>query len=157
MSPVPDAICITTNGAVKTNGACVMGRGIAQQARDKFPGIDKQLGKLIDEEGNHVHDLGIWNEATDTHLISFPVKHHWREQADIELIYRSTCELVDWCNRSGQIWRAETLGREAHLQGLWTRILLPQPGCGNGGLDWESDVENVIKPILDDRFIVVTL
>jgi hypothetical protein len=37
-------IAITTNGYVKGNGACVMGRGCAKEARDSFPGIDLGWG-----------------------------------------------------------------------------------------------------------------
>jgi hypothetical protein len=31
-----DSLCITTNGYVKNNGACVMGRGIALTAARKY-------------------------------------------------------------------------------------------------------------------------
>lgn len=33
-------------------------------------------------------------------------------------------------------------------------ILIPKPGCGNGGLKWE-DVKKQIEPLLDDRFIII--
>ena len=45
-------IVITTNGFVKKNGECVMGRGIAQQTRDKFPGFAKKLGTAIKDAMN---------------------------------------------------------------------------------------------------------
>ncbi|MCZ2224447.1 MAG: hypothetical protein LC122_12560 [Chitinophagales bacterium] len=34
---IADAICITTNGIVKSNQEAVMGAGIALQAAEKFP------------------------------------------------------------------------------------------------------------------------
>lgn len=44
----PNAVaCITTNGYVNGRGECVMGRGVARQAKARFPGIAKQLGTLI--------------------------------------------------------------------------------------------------------------
>lgn len=50
-----DALCITTNGFVKSNGECVMGKGIAKQIKQYFPNIPKDLGKLIKTKGNKVH------------------------------------------------------------------------------------------------------
>ena len=39
-----DIIAITTNGVVKKNGELVMGRGIASQAKQRYPDIPKILG-----------------------------------------------------------------------------------------------------------------
>lgn len=123
---------ITTNGDVKTNGACVMGRGCALEARERFPGIDHVLGRMITGLGNHVHIL-------KAGLLSFPVKHHWRDPADVNLIRQSAIELLDLHN-SGQIGG---------------RVLLPRPGCGNGGLNW-TEVKPVLEAILDNRFNIIT-
>lgn len=130
---------ITTNGDVKTNGACVMGRGCALEACERFPGIDHVLGRMIQGLGNHVHVL---KEG----ILSFPVKHHWRDRADIELIRRSATELRDFCDGRGT---------GIDYRGPFYRILLPRPGCGNGGLNW-TDVKPILESILDDRFAVIT-
>lgn len=129
-----DLYCITTNGVVKKNGRCVMGRGIAQQARDRFIDFDYELGQHILTEGNVVNLIGKWD---DDWYASFPVKHKWFEQADLELIEKSAKELV-------------RLTAACHFE----HVLLPRPGCGNGGLDW-ADVKPVIEPILDDRFTII--
>mgnify|MGYP001585303530 CR=1 FL=1 len=42
-----NCIGITTNGTVKSNGACVMGRGVALQAKLRVHGIDRQIGRAI--------------------------------------------------------------------------------------------------------------
>jgi hypothetical protein len=42
-----DLFLITTNATLKRNGALVIGRGIARQARDRFPGLDIALGRHI--------------------------------------------------------------------------------------------------------------
>jgi hypothetical protein len=42
-----DGFCITTNGFVKSNGECVMGRGIARTCRDRFAGLARRLGWMI--------------------------------------------------------------------------------------------------------------
>ena len=138
---VADATVITTNGFVKSNGRAVMGRGCAREARDRYKdlpasNVDELLGYLLKTEGNHVHDLGLWKGRR---LITFPTKHHWREASDLELIMRSSGELVVLANT---------------LQ--LTNIAMPRPGCGSGRRRW-SDVRPLIEEVLDDRFIVCHL
>ena len=143
-----DVRVITTNGSVKTNGECVMGRGCAKEARDRCPGLAKLLGDKIAEKGNHVHFLYSEGQEDLIDVYSFPVKHKWMEKADIKLIERSARELVH-----------EMIGMPSDTGYLVSPtssvIVLPRPGCGNGGLRWE-DVKEVISPILDDRFHVIT-
>jgi hypothetical protein len=126
---IPDtAICITTNGFVKANGECVMGRGCALEAKARMPMIASVLGALINKHGNHVHRIY-------DGLYSFPVKHAWYEKADLKLIERSCKEISD-------------LATEKH-------IVIPRPGCGNGKLSY-SDVCPILEKELDDRFSVIT-
>jgi len=131
-----DVICITTNGFVKANGQAVMGRGCALTYSKMYPGATKILANKIQRNGNHVSKLG-----TDkgTEFWSFPVKHNWWENADLELIERSARELVIFANDDP----------------TWTKILIPRPGCGNGHLDY-AVVRPILAPILDDRFLIVT-
>lgn len=127
-------ICITTNPDINAQGRLVMGRGCAEQAANKFNGLANHLACLVKEGGNHVY------EVTGHHLLTFPVKHHWKDRADTKLIQRSAQELADWAG--------------AHN---WPRVYIPRPGCGNGGLRW-----SVVKPLLEDvwkvhphRFVIV--
>ena len=131
-----DVIVITTNGATRKDGAAIMGRGVALQAKSRYPGIEHVLGRLIRENGNHVNLI----TGNTPKIVSFPVKHHWREKADLKLINQSVLELV---------WLTDRL---SGLAGLHT-VALPRPGCGNGRLRWE-DVRSIIRPVLDDRFTV---
>ena len=128
-----DVRVITTNGTVKANGECVMGRGCALEAKRQQQGIALALGRLIQQRGNHVHLLN--NGKVE--LYSFPVKHHWMQKADLALIARSAEELLCEVETGPLV------------------VVLPRPGCGNGGLKW-SDVKPAIAPILDDRFHVIT-
>ena len=132
-----DALVITTNGMVKKDGRCVMGRGIAQQARDMFPGIDFELGQAIKHEGNHVYPLIYHDLYPRITIVSFPVKHHWKQRADLQLIERSAKEL-----------------RRLADDKYWGKVGLVRPGCGNGQLDWET-VRPLLVRHLDDRFYVV--
>ena len=130
-----DVVVITTNGTIKANGECVMGRGCAAEAKRMYPAVPKQLGTSIKAYGNIVSPL----LDRPIHLVSFPVKHRWHEKADVQLIERSAHALVHAANTI--------------YDGL--TFVMPRPGCGNGGLKWD-DVKPVIEPILDDRFHVIT-
>lgn len=137
-----EAICITTNGIVKRNGQAVMGAGIAKTAKERFTGIDIRLGQRLTLQGNHVYCLGTSNinENEKFYIFSFPTKHNWRDDSDLQLIKQSCKELVALCNRK-------------HI----TTCYLPKPGCKNGHLDWENQVKPVIEPLLDDRFIITSI
>lgn len=125
-------IVITTNGTVRADGECVMGRGIAAQARSNFPKVGMALGKHIKAEGNNLCILDKWR------LIAFPVKHNWWEIASGTLIVKS----------------ARKLAELPELNAIPTPIYMPRPGCGNGGLRW-APIRGLLEPILDDRFVVV--
>jgi len=126
-------IVIPTNGFIKNTGECVMGRGLAFQAKVKFPNLPKELGDRIKIYGNVVF---VW---TKYRLITFPVKRVWWEKADIELIEKS-------CEQLREIFKL-------NLSGLPVPVYLPRVGCGNGKLNW-SDVKPILDRILDDKFIV---
>ena len=121
---------ITTNGIVKSNGLAVMGRGIAKQAVDRVPEIQKQLAWKLNTSGNHVYAF------LKHHMFSFPTKQDWRYPSNLELIGQSCREL-----------RTFSAGR----------VYLPRPGCSNGGLHW-SEVKPVLEKYLPEEwFVVVSL
>lgn len=120
---------ITTNGDVRRDGCCVMGRGCAKEAALKYPTLPRVLGASIIKWGNTVQ----FHEAYN--LFSFPVKHHWNEPADLELIAQS----VEKFNRI--------------ILSSCTYVM-PRPGCGNGGRTWEE-----VQPLLinlPDNVTVIT-
>lgn len=127
---------ITTNGFVKKDGTAVMGRGCAKEAAKKYPQLPEALGMRIQEHGLTVEVFGL----SET-IIAFPVKYNWYEKASVELIAQSTVELLE---------KANTRREEP-----WRTIVMPRPGCGNGGL-WWGDVKLLLEQILDDRFHVIT-
>jgi hypothetical protein len=126
-------IAVTTNGFINQRGQLVMGRGCAQEAASKFPGIQTRLAKLVREGGNHVYYVPEYN------IFSFPVKRYYWNDADIELIKRSCGELM-----------AQLGNSRVRLP-----LYMPRPGCGNGHLDWD-EVYYDIKPLLSDDIVVVT-
>lgn len=128
-------IVIPTNGFVKNDGSAVMGAGLAKQALKRFPGIDKKVGQAIKKLGNRPVAFG------NQRLITFPVKHHWAQEADIELIRTSAELLVELVDKHE----------------LDAPYYLPRVGCGNGKKIWDTEVYPVLKGTLDDRFVVVEL
>jgi len=124
-------IAVTTNGVVKADGTCVMGKGIALQAAQKFPTLPEKLGYKLRRSGNHVYAF------LEIRILSFPTKHDWRDPSSLSLIKQSCEELV-------------AILHEYNID----RLYMTRPGCGNGRLDW-NDVKPILEGTLDDRFIIV--
>jgi len=133
-----DAVCIPTNLTVKNNGSAVMGAGIAKLLRDKFASrqLDIRLGQNLQNgiKGVHIICDVITVDSPDAYitkwLLAFPTKNHWKDPSPIELIIQSAQQLVQFTNKEG-----------------WSRVVLTRPGCGLGGLDWETEVKPVIGPL----------
>lgn len=123
----PNFICVTTNGDLRRDGSCVMGAGIALQAKKRFLELPKKLGDKIQQSGNHVYRFDEYR------IITVPTKHHWNEHSDLELISRSIIELID-------------ITRDL------SEIAVTKFGCGLGGLKW-ANVEPLMR-VLDDRFVL---
>lgn len=159
-----DAICITTNGVVKKTGECVMGRGIAQAIKKKYPGIDRTLGELIRLNGNITQVIIPRDDVIPYNILAFPVKpiskrctgndfvSHmnfnigdtipgWACKADVNIIRQSAINLVDLVDNYYE---------------YWDNIILPYAGCGAGELNWEKDICPILSEILDDRFTAMT-
>lgn len=122
-----DHFIVTTNSFIKTNGAVVMGRGLAKQVRDSFPGVDKALGQEI-VRVTGLKQGGKYGLLLGNPLSAFQVKYHFKDTADIELIEFST----------------DMLHREA-LVNPNKKYALNFPGIGNGKLSYDE-----VKPIIDE-------
>jgi len=152
-----DVIVITTNGFIKANGECVLGRGIAKSIKDMYPSIPKVLGNKIKENGNVINTIGLHNGIR---LLSFPVKpayttpdnvvKHmrgkvgnpspgWASIGSLPLIKQSLIQLVKLADENN-----------------WTNIGLPLLGCGAGELSWSKDVEPLVNKYLDNRFTIMS-
>lgn len=155
-----DALCITTNGFVTSNGNCVMGRGIAKQVATELPQVPALLGKLIKRHGNVTQSILTHNNIV---LVAFPVKpvftinqgdnvvrhaqgnyglHEtvpgFHAKADLSIIRDSAERLADLASFNG-----------------WKNVILPRPGCGAGELTWDK-VKPILDEYLDDRFTSYT-
>jgi len=128
-----DLFLITTNATLKGNGALVMGRGLARQARDRFSGLDMAWGQAIAGRCGH---LGRYHLLVSPHwprakLGAFQVKQDYRHQADPRLIRKSVAALSGWC--------------AAHPG---AQVALNFPGIGNGRLS-RSAVLPIIAQLPD--------
>ena len=141
-------VCVTVNGCVRQDGRAVMGCGVAAQAARRIPELPARLGSFIKEHGwEKVYQLA-------PGVLSFPVKRDqgvcdggnvvrhmahkfrvgdpvpgWALKAEVEIIADSLVLLKRW---AGYFERGH--------------IILPRPGCGAGGLDWETQV----KPLCEE-------
>jgi hypothetical protein len=128
-------ITITTNGNVNIKGEAIMGKGIALEAKRRYPEIPILLGKKISNIGNCLH---YWGEKG---LLFLPTKYNWWENSDIALIEKSCRELRDFFDKV--------------ITEYPTPIYVVRLGCENGKLDWQN-VKPILEKYLDDRFIVVS-
>ena len=120
---------------VNTEG--VMGKGIALQFRQAYPGMFKayvdackvgrvQLGQM------DVHDLGGLAEGPRW-IINFPTKGHWRARSRLVDIDAGLEDLIATVRRLGL-----------------RSIAVPPLGCGHGGLDWAQ-----VRPRIVQAFAAV--
>jgi hypothetical protein len=115
-----DLFCITTNSYVTGSGHLVMGRGIAEEAAEKFPELPAAFGSLIldyaRDSSTKINYYLVHHVAL--HMAAFQVKYHYRHPARIELIKGATKKLSQMA-RERPTWRFD----------------LNFPGVGYGGLE----------------------
>lgn len=126
-----DLFLITTNATVTARGTLVMGRGIARQARDRFPGLAEALGQHILNicggpsaslrTGLGEYGLLISPRWPAAKLGTFQVKQHYSQLASLELIRHSTTALCAWC-----------------IKHPTATVVVNFPGIGNGCLRREA-------------------
>jgi len=152
-------VVITTNGFVKKNGECVMGRGIALQAKKLFPNIPTKLGSLIKSSGNQVYQLGAYGPYKD--IWTFPVKRAWDQSYTTNVVehmqhmFRQGERVPGWALVADPLLinlSAEMVSNLVKFLPDNINIYMPRPGCGAGELLWEN-VKPWLENLLCDRFI----
>ena len=136
-----DLFCVTTNAQVrKKDGALVMGRGIALEAAQRYPGLQQEAGRRITEHlalrarlgrPDRFYGLLVIRAGTvpglDFHLGLFQVKDHWKDEASPGLIASSARRLHAALSPSLRLRAIHSpwAGGVGHLN---------YPGIGNGRL-----------------------
>lgn len=109
------------------NTVGVMGRGIALEFKRLFPEMYRQYRDLCE---NGQLDIGkLWlHKSSNKWVLAFPTKKHWRYPSRVEYIEAGLQKFVG---------SYEDLGIHS--------VAFPALGCGNGQLDFESQV----KPLME--------
>ena len=132
--PYFEAVVVTTNGQVDSQGAAIMGGGCALEAAQRYRDLPFLLGHRLQKFGNACYVFYLGRHT----IVTMPTKGDVRKPSNLNLIIRSLGELQDLTNQRG-----------------WKKVLLPRPGVGLGGLDWETQVRPLCR-ILDNRFHIIT-
>jgi len=126
-----DLFLFTSNPIVNKRGLAVMGRGIAKQVADRYPGVRRDFGTMLQEGIKYSCDqIGIYDDQA---IGYFMVKLHWKDAALLDVIRSSTASLNEW------------------LVGHFppASVALNFPGIGNGRLRRE-DVLSIIEKLPDN-------
>lgn len=133
---VYDAICCTTNTVVKGNGELVMGAGIAKDFANEYKWLPANWGKRV--QGHKQPIVIVTLMKVRPHLVAVPTKIDWKQPSTLELVDDSINSLAILTDQLG-----------------WQKVLLPRPGCSNGGLSWKLEVKPLLEKYLDSRFIII--
>ena len=116
-------VAVTTNGVTRHDGCAAMGAGVALQANQRFPGLAWAVGQANQAHGNIPHAF------PEHKVVTFPTKHHFRDNSDLALIEQSARHLMAMLDAGT----------------LTSPVYLPRPGVGFGRLAW-SDVKKALEP-----------
>lgn len=129
-----DHFLITTNGCITYDGRLVMGRGIALEAKNRWPELPYKLAVAIRREGNLdlADRMWLYYVILGKKLGIFQVKRNWQDKASTGIIYTSTCEL-------------DAIARELPDESFH----LNYPGIGNGKLSIDQ-VQPIVSVLPDN-------
>lgn len=122
------AVCILTNDMIR-NGENIMGGGIAREAADRNPGLKRICAEAIIQ---HKFSMG-FDRISGAELLRFSTKDVVWQPSKLNMIEQCLVKLSDYCKTNPN-----------------KAIYLPRPGCGLGGLDWETEVKPLCEKYLSD-------
>ncbi len=106
----------------------VMGKGIAKDFKEREPQMFAAYKRICDEKLLVPGKLWLW-KGTNSWVLNFPTKNHWRNPSKLEWIEAGLEKFEN---------TYESLGIN--------EISFPRLGCGNGGLDWED-----VRPLMEQH------
>jgi O-acetyl-ADP-ribose deacetylase (regulator of RNase III)/uncharacterized protein YwgA len=99
----------------------VMGKGVAEQFKSRFPAMFEDYKKRADRKAVRLGEPYLYRDRSGVQIINFPTKDHWRSPSRLADVERGLDYLVAHASEWGI-----------------TSIALPPLGCGNGGLEWSE-------------------
>lgn len=115
------------------NTVGVMGKGLALQFKQRWPTMFKCYKLACDMGVLEIGDLYAYKGEQGPVILCFPTKKHWRDPSKVEYI------------EAGLRYFTETYP----LSRLGS-IAFPMLGCGEGGLDFDSQVRPLMEQYLND-------
>jgi O-acetyl-ADP-ribose deacetylase (regulator of RNase III) len=112
------------------NTVGVMGRGIALEFKRLFPEMYRQYRELCEQGQFEIGMLWLY-KSPNKWVLNFPTKKHWRNPSHVEYVEAGLRKFVD---------SYADLGVHS--------IAFPALGCGNGRLDFETQVKPLMEKYL---------
>jgi len=112
------------------NTVGVMGKGVALQFKRHFPEMHTKYRDLCEKGDFSVGSLWLY-KTPNKWVLNFPTKRHWRQPSRIEYVESGIKKFVEIYSNMG-----------IHS------IAFPPLGCGNGQLDFPSQVQPLMEKYL---------
>jgi O-acetyl-ADP-ribose deacetylase (regulator of RNase III) len=113
------------------NTVGVMGKGLALQFRERFPGLYPAYQKACQRGEVRIGRVFVFDRGPSSSprfILNFPTKAHWKDPSRLEYIRAGLVDLV-------------RVVRELGIRSL----AVPALGAGLGGLDWRE-----VKPLIEE-------
>lgn len=114
-----------------------MGKGIAKDFKRIYPDMFKQYQALCEDGRLDTGTLWLY-KTPHKWILNFPTKKHWRSPSKLDYVEQGLKKFVATYDK-----------KEI------SSIAFPQLGCGNGGLDWPSQVRPLMEKYLGNLLIDV--
>ena len=113
------------------NTVGVMGKGIAKRFKQVYPDMFERYQELCERDALGIGELWLY-KTPNRWVLNFPTKRHWRQRSQPEYVEQGLQKFV----------------ATYHDYGI-TSVSFPLLGCGNGELDWETQVRPLMEEYLD--------
>ena len=119
------------------NTAGVMGKGIAKDFKTIYPEMFQEYQRLCEQKQFDVGQLWLY-KTEHKWILNFPTKKHWSQPSRPEYIEAGLRKFAD----TYHVYRIIS-------------ISFPMLGCGNGELDWETQVRPLMEQYLEQLPVTV--